>query len=321
MLIIPYELDVPFERTPFVNWLLVASIIAVFVPQVLVMLNAPNEEAAFGPFKEYVLDGFSVRGLVGHMWLHGGIVHLIGNLIFLWVFGNAVCQKMGNVLYFPVYLFVGLFAGITHLLFDGGPAVGASGAINGVVGIYLMFFPVHDMTCLWMFMLRFGTFTISGYWMILLWLGFDIMGVMTSGDGVAYFAHLGGFAAGVGVGFGLLATNVVKTDDFDETLLQILTRGKREKAEAERRTLSDFEIQERIDRKRYGALDGAQKSAVHTEELLQQPNRPPKVVKSADGMIRFYCGCGQRIKMPVKHAGRTAKCPTCHGSLTIPGSP
>ncbi len=165
MLIIPYEVDVPFDRRPVANWLLIASILLVFGLQLAAIFGAAGGEATTDTTKEFVLDGFGLRGLFGHMWLHGDIIHVVGNLIFLWVFGNAVCQKMGNLLYLPVYLFVGLFAAIVHVLFDGDPAVGASGAINGIIAVYLIFYPIHDISCFWLFCLffyiRFGTFTIS----------------------------------------------------------------------------------------------------------------------------------------------------------------
>ncbi len=135
MLIIPYEVDVPFDRRPIANWLLIASIVLVSALQLAAAFGAAGGEATTGTIEEFVLDGFDLRGLFGHMWLHGGIFHVAGNMIFLWVFGNAVCQKMGNLLYLPVYLFVGLSAAIVHVLFGGGLAVGASGAINGIVAV------------------------------------------------------------------------------------------------------------------------------------------------------------------------------------------
>ena len=330
MLIIPYEVDVPFDRRPVANWLLIASILLVFGLQLAAAFGAAGGEATTDTTEEFVLDGFGLKGLFGHMWLHGGIIHVVGNLIFLWVFGNAVCQKMGNLLYLPVYLFVGLFAAIVHVLFDGDPAVGASGAINGIVAVYLIFYPIHDISCFWYFCIfyyfRWGTFTVSGFWMILLWLAFDICGVFLGGGGVAYFAHLGGFAAGIAIGFVLLLTKLVPMDpDDDESLLQILTRG-RKKEPAISRSRTAFDIQQAIDRKKYGPIDdqpGPEIAPLRlpimtSQPITASPTPQPTTQKASEQMVRFYCTCGQKIKMPAKHAGRTGKCPKCRLKITIP---
>ncbi len=138
---IPYRVDVPFNHRPVMNWLVVTGVIVVFVLQL--QASGATQEALYS----FVLDGWGIKGLFGYMWLHGGILHLIGNLIFLWLFGNAVCSKIGNVFYLPVYVGLGLIAATSHLIFSDGRAVGASGAINGIVGMYLVFFPENSMSC------------------------------------------------------------------------------------------------------------------------------------------------------------------------------
>lgn len=125
-MIIPYEVDVPFDRHPFLNWLIIAVIILVFVLQ----MSSEAEN-----YEDLLLDGYNVRGFFAHMWLHGNIFHIAGNLFFLWLFGNAVCSKIGNIIYLPVYLSVGLFAAFSFNLFSDGQALGANGAINGIVGM------------------------------------------------------------------------------------------------------------------------------------------------------------------------------------------
>ena len=332
MLIIPYEVDVPFDRRPVANWLLIGSILVVAGLQLAAAFDAAGGEATRDTIDEFVLDGYKLKGLFGHMWLHGGPFHVVGNLIFLWVFGNAVCQKMGNLLYLPVYLFVGLFAALAHVIFGGGLAVGASGAINGIIAVYLIFYPIHDISCFWFFWIffyfRFGTFTISGFWMILLWLAFDIFGLVRGGGGVAYLAHLGGFAAGIGIGFVLLLTKLVPMDpDDDESLLQILTRGKKEEPTISRGRTS-FEIRQAIDRKKYGALDGLPEPELGPLGLPilapkakpKPPSPQPKPQKASEPLVRFHCHCGQSIKMPAKYAGRTGKCPKCREKIIIPSA-
>jgi len=228
-LFIPYAVDVPFDHRPVVNWLVFAGVILAFILQV----GATEEQIS--PF---VLNGWAIRGLFGHSWLHAGIIHLIGNLIFLWLFGNAVCSKIGNIFYLPMYLGLGLLAGISHLIFVGGPAVGASGAINGIVGMYLVFFPENSISCFFFLFFRPVTFSISGYWMILLWFVFDVWGAVGGGECVAYFAHIGGFVAGFGLAVLMLSTKWVVMERGEKSLLQMLGWGRREIEEEVRR---DFE--------------------------------------------------------------------------------
>ncbi len=166
-----------------------------------------------------------MTGLLGHTLLHVGLFHLIGNMIFLWVFGNAICAKVGN-LWFPlVYVGLSLAAGVTHILLDGDPAIGASGAINGIVGMFLVLYPLNDISCFYFVVLYWGTFTLSSFWMILFWLVFDIWGAAAGMGGVAYWAHLGGIGAGVALALALLSLGWLKTESYERSLIDVL-RGR-----------------------------------------------------------------------------------------------
>ncbi|MBN1845857.1 MAG: rhomboid family intramembrane serine protease [Sedimentisphaerales bacterium] len=275
-MIIPYQVDVPLARTPYMNWLVLAATIAVFIVQLAVMdrqsedeepgqpdyyqtepmapeafepdsgqsdprepylpadpdggpaaipSSSPTEPEPAGPLDRFVLEGWNPVGLVGYMWLHGGILHLAGNMIFLWVFGNAVCAKVGNLRFLLIYIVLGVLAGAAHVFFVGDDVsvVGASGAINGIVGMYLVWYPINSISCVWFFFFPFGrTFHVDSYWMILFWLAFDIWGAFSDGIGVAYFAHLGGFAAGVGLAILLLKVKWVRMDELEKSLLEVL---------------------------------------------------------------------------------------------------
>ena len=96
-MLIPYKVDVPMERLPIANWVALALIVAMF----------PLQVALGEGVLAFVLNGWALSGLFGHMWLHAGIVHALGNMIFLWVFGNAVCAKVGNWAYLPIYVALG----------------------------------------------------------------------------------------------------------------------------------------------------------------------------------------------------------------------
>lgn len=214
MAIIPYRVDVPMGRKP------IANIVIIGLTCVLFLLMFAGETW----FEPLVLRGWNVGGIMGHVLLHAGPIHVFGNMLFLWVFGNAICAKVDNLAYPVVYLALGIIAGMTHLALSGTPAIGASGAVNGIVGMFLVWYPLNDINCFWIFWLRGGTFAVSSYWMILLWLIFDIWGALSGAGGVAYWAHLGGFAAGFILAVLLLKLNWVDMEDYERSLLDIIVR-------------------------------------------------------------------------------------------------
>ena len=123
--------------------------------------------------------------------------------------------------YFFIDAALAWFAAAMHLTFVGGPMIGASGAINGIVGVFLLWYPLNSSSCIYWFYIRGGTFQISSYWMILFWLMFDIWGVASGGGSVAYWAHVGGFVAGLSLGAILLLTRAVKMVDLERSLIDV----------------------------------------------------------------------------------------------------
>jgi membrane associated rhomboid family serine protease len=177
--------------------------------------------------EQFVLKEWDIGQLIGSAFLHGGFFHLLGNMLFLWIFGNAVCGAVGNAAYPFLYVFLAVLSGTCHLLISGQPMIGASGAINGIVGMTLVFFPKNRIrTFYWFFIpvlwiVKTGTFETKASWMILYWLIFDILGVIVGGEGVAYWAHIGGFAGGVTVGLILLQFHAI--DTYSPSLLDVLS--------------------------------------------------------------------------------------------------
>ena len=218
MLLVPLEADVTMYRWPVMNFVLIGAITILSV----LAFNAPEEAG----LEVFVLQDWNLWGMIGHAFLHGGLIHLLGNMIFLWAFGNAVCAKVGNFTFAILFFILALASAAVHLLFDGDPAIGASGAINGVVGMFLVYFPRNDIRCFWWFGYRFGTFHVSSIWLILLWLVFDLWGASGEGGNVAHFAHLGGFAAGVMIGFGSLVFDVVEMTKTECSLLEMIKGGR-----------------------------------------------------------------------------------------------
>jgi membrane associated rhomboid family serine protease len=143
--------------------------------------------------------------LVTHMFLHGGWLHLIGNMWFLWIFGNNVEDSMGHARFVVFYLLCGLAAAALQVWFHPSsavPMVGASGAIGGVMGAYVMLYPrvhVHLLVVLGFYV---TTFAVPAAFMLLYWLALQLLGGFTAigraeGGGVAFWAHVGGFVAGM----------------------------------------------------------------------------------------------------------------------------
>lgn len=147
-----------------------------------------------------VEDGVPWRTLFTSMFMHGGWLHLLGNLWFLWVFGNNVEDAMGHARFLVFYLLCGLAAAAAQILVDPSsavPMVGASGAISGVMGAYAVLYPrvrIHTLVVLIIFFFRVEVpaWAMLGYWFVLQMAGTSVDQV----GGVAFWAHIGGFVAG-----------------------------------------------------------------------------------------------------------------------------
>jgi membrane associated rhomboid family serine protease len=149
---------------------------------------------------------YAVLTPITAIFIHLGWAHIVGNMLFLWVFGDNVEDAMGHALYAVFYLLVGIVAGVTNGLVDPNSltaAVGASGAVAGVMGAYIVLFPgalvVAIVPPLFFLPLPIPAFVMIGFWFFFqLVQGFDTLGpqVTSAGGGIAYFAHIGGFIAG-----------------------------------------------------------------------------------------------------------------------------
>ena len=143
---------------------------------------------------------------VTSMFLHGGWAHLLGNALFLWVFGNNVEDSMGRFRFLVFYLLCGIIAAVVQVAIDPNspiPMVGASGAISGVLGAYLILYPRVRVRVLFIWIILVQVISLPAYLLVLWWIAFQVIAglpQLTSDDvngGVAFWAHIGGFAAGV----------------------------------------------------------------------------------------------------------------------------
>ena len=195
----------PSGRTPFVTYALIAVNVAVFLLY-FPLLAEPELTYFFftwGFVPGFVSEGVGFGGLFTHMFLHGGWLHLIGNMLFLFIFGDNVEDEMGHGAFFGFYVLAGLAAAGLQYVSDPMsevPMVGASGAIAGVMGAYLLLFPKARIDVLFIFIIFFRIFPMPAWVALGIWFGLQLFnGTMTptEGGGVAYWAHAGGFLAGV----------------------------------------------------------------------------------------------------------------------------
>ena len=228
--------DIPSERVPVVNYAIIASCAFVFFLQlqsplggeqfvrmygmIPIRVTHPSEkriifesETQWGRIQRQVVELDSpvppLLTLVTCMFLHGGLMHLVGNMWFLYIFGDNIEDRFGHIGYAMMYLICGLSAGAMHIAVDENsfiPTVGASGAIAGVMGAYLLLYP----RALVMTLLPLGAFSrivpIPASIYLGIWFLFQFLsGFQTEpgGGGVAWWAHVGGFIAGLGMTAGL----------------------------------------------------------------------------------------------------------------------
>ncbi|MBZ5536687.1 MAG: rhomboid family intramembrane serine protease [Acidobacteriia bacterium] len=213
---IPFRDNIPSRTVPYVTVALILVNTVVFFQELLLgrHLNAFIQVYGIVPFRwvesVFSLDPAALPNLVTlltSMFLHGGWLHLIGNMWYLWIFGDNVEDYLGHIPYLGFYLICGLLGNLVHVLFNWSsmvPSIGASGAIAGVLGAYLLLFPgarVLTLIPLLIFwpVIELPAVILLGFWFVEQFLsGFSSFAMTPqAGGGVAWFAHIGGFIAGM----------------------------------------------------------------------------------------------------------------------------
>jgi len=212
---IPLRDDQPSFSTPFINYFLIGLTLLVFMWELSMshrVLGAILFELGVVPHHTIaVLTGRSYDGpatailpLFTSLFLHASFLHVAGNMLFLWIFGDNVEDYLGHFRYLLFYLASGVAAGVTHILLNADsrvPSVGASGAIAGVMGAYFILYPrAHVLT--WfppIFFFHVPAWLMLGYWFLMNFLSGTATSIAEtqSSGGIAFWAHVGGFAAGV----------------------------------------------------------------------------------------------------------------------------
>ena len=222
----PYKDENPTFHPPVLTWVLVGLNVAVWVfvqglgsepmltrsvcdlgliPGELLGRVAQGTEVRLGPAATCEIGAANPLTPLSSMFLHGGWLHLAGNMLFLWVFGDNVEDSMGRVRFLVFYLLCGLAAAGAQMAINPGsavPMVGASGAIGGVMGAYVILYPKVRIRVLIFLGIFITTIVVPAYLMLGYWIFLQILGGLPSlsgeggGGGTAFWAHIGGFAAG-----------------------------------------------------------------------------------------------------------------------------
>ncbi|MGD0192730.1 MAG: rhomboid family intramembrane serine protease [Rhizomicrobium sp.] len=231
---IPISDENPTRLTPIMTWALILICVLVYLWERSQGREMDAAIAVFG-FTPAALFGYrvGVPGLETYppietiftsMFMHGGILHIAGNMLYLWIFGNNIEDAMGHLRFVFFYLVCGVAAALTLAYVDPVsriPMVGASGAISGVLASYVLLFPRARVTVIFPLGFIFIPFTISAFWVVGFWFVFQVFSALVSDPnqpGVAFWAHVGGFISG------LVLTPLFKNADFP-LFGRVRTRG------------------------------------------------------------------------------------------------
>jgi membrane associated rhomboid family serine protease len=203
---IPIKDDNPTYTFPFVTLAIIAANVAVFIFQLSLgpALEGFIYRAAVIPYEITHLSDIDLPNFVPPpftlftaMFLHGGFLHLGGNMLYLWIFGDNIEDRIGHFRFLIFYLATGVVASLAHILIDPNsttPMIGASGAIAGVLGAYFLLFPgAHVLVLFFFFFIH--MFRVPAMVFLAFWFAYQVLST-TAGGGIAWYAHIGGFLAG-----------------------------------------------------------------------------------------------------------------------------
>ena len=209
---IPLADDNPTRSTPIITYALIAICVIVFLWQLSLGPNVKVAIYALGVIPASLLQGALLpqelrwvspeMTVITSMFLHGGFMHLIGNMLYLWVFGDNIEDILGKPVFIIFYAICGIAAALSQALPDPSstiPMIGASGAISGVLGAYMVFFPKKSIRVAIPFGFFLQILKLPAYVVLLFWFVLQLINGALSGSdgGVAFGAHIGGFIAGV----------------------------------------------------------------------------------------------------------------------------
>jgi membrane associated rhomboid family serine protease len=236
MFFFPIRTDRRQQTTAWVNYTLIAMNVGIFLVTQQQIHTAgyamgrgmPLDEAMrVYPVLNYWLWPSDPRLMqfISYQFLHNDWMHLLGNMIFLYVFGNALEDRLGHVGFSAFYLAGGVIAGLGHAMTEMSPVLGASGSIAAVTGAYLALFPMVNVTIFYWFYFYVGTFEVSSLVLILFQIVQNVVFQLIGGTNVAYLAHLSGYGFGLFVGMGMLGVRLLPREPYD--LLALIAHRRR----------------------------------------------------------------------------------------------
>ena len=205
----PLRDNIPSRRFPVVTVVLIAINVIIFLFEVMMGRNVYTVMIMFGVIPARLVSQWQdprvVFTLISSMYLHGGWAHLLGNMLYLWIFGDNVEDRMGRLRFFVFYTLSGVIASLLQVAANTRspvPIIGASGAIAGVLGAYLLLYPRARVSTLILFLFIQivwlpAVVVLGGWFLIQLFNGLASLTEITQTGGVAWWAHIGGFVAGM----------------------------------------------------------------------------------------------------------------------------
>jgi len=208
---IPYKDDNPISITPFSTILIISLNILIFIMQIMFGEDGKSIVYNYGALPHNIISFQSsqpippVLTIFTSMFMHGGLFHLVMNMLFFWIFGNNIEERLGHVRFIVFYIFCGFVAAFSHALISPGsniPMIGASGAVAGMLGAYILLFPMARIRTIvflgfYVTVIKIPALIVIGFWAIIQ----VVSGLISQGNaaqgGIAFFAHVGGFIAGL----------------------------------------------------------------------------------------------------------------------------
>jgi len=208
---IPYKDDNPIHIIPLVTILIIALNILVFIMQLFSGEDSASIAYSYGAIPHNIISLTSSQPIppaltiFTSMFMHGGLFHIAWNMLYFWIFGNNIEERLGHIRFIFFYLFCGVIAALSHALLSPNsnvPMIGASGAVSGMLGAYLLLFPMAKIRTIvflgfYITVIQIPALIVIGFWAIIQ----VVSGLISQGNaaqgGIAFFAHVGGFAAGL----------------------------------------------------------------------------------------------------------------------------
>ena len=204
MFFLPLFDDNPTKSRPYISWAIIAGCVVIYMWQS--GLHPQLEQRfiiSYGVVPARLFSEFDIFSIFSSMFLHGGFMHLASNMLFLWIFGDNIEEALGKFRFLLFYGLCGIAAALTQAIIDPAspiPLIGASGGIAGILGAYIMLYPRATIR-VFMWIIIFVRLINVPAWLVLgFWIGGQFIAVpdaLSSQGGVAYFAHIGGFMAGM----------------------------------------------------------------------------------------------------------------------------